>query len=68
MTRCGVSTEGEQYERWFDEAIHSATPDHRTGVCIWEGESIEAVRELVEAVVGPYRSNEYFEFNVDGLP
>lgn len=47
--------------------IHAATPDHRTGVCIWEGESVDAVRELVESVVGPFSSNEYFEMNVDGL-
>jgi hypothetical protein len=48
--------------------IHSATPDHRVGVCIWEGESVEAVRDVVEAVVGPYSENEYFELEVDGLP
>lgn len=47
--------------------IHAATPDHRTGVCIWEGESVDAVRELVEAVVGPFSNNEYFQMNVDGL-
>lgn len=48
--------------------IHAATPDHSTGVCIWEGESVEAVRELVESVVGEYSENEYFELEVDGLP
>jgi hypothetical protein len=48
--------------------IHAATPDHTTGVCIWEGESVEAVRELVESVVGDYSENEYFELEVDGLP
>ncbi len=48
--------------------IHSATPDHRAGVCIWQGESVEAVRDLVEGVVGPYSTNEYFELDVDGLP
>jgi hypothetical protein len=25
------------------------------------------VRELIEAVVGPYSTNEYFEMHVDGL-
>jgi hypothetical protein len=40
--------------------IHAATPDHRLGVCIWEGES-------VEAVVGAYAENEYSEMEVDGL-
>ena len=48
--------------------IHAATPDHATGVCIWEGESVQAVRELVESVVGEYSENEYFELEVDGLP
>ncbi len=48
--------------------IHAATPDHTTGVCIWEGESVEAVRELVESVVGEHSENEYFEVEVDGLP
>ena len=48
--------------------IHSATPDHRVGLCIWEGESVEVVRDVVEAVVGPYSDNEYFELEVDGLP
>jgi hypothetical protein len=48
--------------------VHPATPDHTTGMCIWEGESVEAVRELVESVVGEYSENEYFELEVDGLP
>ena len=47
--------------------IHASTPDHRLGVCIWEGESVAAVREVVEAVVGPYSANEYSEMEVDGL-
>jgi hypothetical protein len=47
--------------------VHSATPDHRTGICIWEGESVDAVRDLVESVVGPYSDNEYFPLEVDGL-
>jgi len=37
-------------------------------MCIWQGESVEAVRELVESVVGEYSENEYFEMEVDGLP
>ena len=47
--------------------IHASTPDHRLGVCIWEGESVEAIREVVEAVVGPFSENEYAEMGVDGL-
>src|SRR5207245_4748985 len=27
--------------------IHAATPDHTTGICIWQGDSVSAVRELV---------------------
>jgi hypothetical protein len=47
--------------------IHAATPDHRLGICIWEGESVAAVREVVEGAVGPYAANEYSEMHVDGL-
>ena len=47
--------------------IHAATNDHSFGVCIWEGESVESVRELVEGAVGAWANNEYFEMNVDGL-
>jgi hypothetical protein len=47
--------------------IHAATSDHRFGVCIWEGESVESVRQLVDGVTGPTARNEYFEMHVDGL-
>ncbi len=47
--------------------IHAATNDHSFGICIWEGESIESVREVVEGAVGDWANNEYFEMNVDGL-
>jgi len=47
--------------------IHAATTDHRFGICIWEGESVEAVREVVEGAVGAWARNEYFEVHVDGL-
>ena len=32
--------------------IHAATNDHALGICIWEGESVDAVREVVEGAVG----------------
>ncbi len=48
--------------------IHAATSDHSTVICIWEGESVEAVKDLVESVVGEYSENEYYEMEVDGLP
>lgn len=47
--------------------VHAATRDHRLGVCIWEGESVAAVREVVEGAVGPYADNEYSEMEVDGV-
>jgi hypothetical protein len=47
--------------------IHAATNDHSFGVCIWEGESVAAVREVVEGAVGQWADNEYAEMHVDGL-
>jgi hypothetical protein len=47
--------------------IHAATSDHGLGVCIWEGESVDAVRDVVEGAVGPWAKNEYYEMQVDGL-
>ena len=47
--------------------IHAANNDHTLGVCIWEGESVEAVREVVEGAVGAWATNEYSEMHVDGL-
>ena len=47
--------------------IHAATKDHTLGVCIWEGESVAAVREVVEGAVGAWADNEYYEMHVDGL-
>src|SRR6187397_2832363 len=47
--------------------IHAATQDHSLGLCIWEGESVGAVREVVEGAVGPWAQNEYYEMRVDGL-
>ena len=47
--------------------IHAATGDHALGICIWEGESVEAVRKIADGVTGPYAENEYYEMHVDGL-
>ena len=47
--------------------IHAATADHALGICIWEGESVDAVRKVVEGAVGPWAQNEYYEMRVDGL-
>jgi hypothetical protein len=69
----------EGFQRAEDEAIaaglpdgislpiHAATPGHDVGICIWDGPSVDAVRELVESVVGPFSQNEYYEMTVDGL-
>ena len=47
--------------------IHAANTDHTLGICIWEGESVDAVKEVVEGAVGPWADNEYYEMSVDGL-
>jgi hypothetical protein len=47
--------------------IHAATKDHTLGICIWEGASVDAVREVVEGAVGSWAENEYYEMTVDGL-
>lgn len=47
--------------------IHAATDDHTLGLCIWEGESVDAVREVVEGAVGAWSNNEYHAMHVDGL-
>jgi hypothetical protein len=47
--------------------IHGATLDHDFGVCVWEGESVDAVRDVVEGAVGAWADNEYYEMHVDGL-
>src|SRR3954466_1693934 len=51
----------------FALPIHSSTPDHRTGICIWEGASVDAVRDLVESLVGEFSDNEYLQLDVEGL-
>jgi hypothetical protein len=50
----------------FDLPVHAANPDHSTGICIWEGPSVDAVRDLVESVVGEFSENEYHEMELEG--
>jgi hypothetical protein len=50
----------------FGLPVHAATPDHSTAICIWEGPSVDAVRDLVESVVGEYSQNEYYEMKLEG--
>jgi hypothetical protein len=52
----------------FRLPVHAATQDHTTGICIWEGPSVDAVRDLVESVVGQYSENEYYEMELDQSP
>ena len=49
----------------FGLPVHAATPDHTTAICIWQGPSVDAVRDLVESVVGQYSENEYYEMELD---
>ncbi len=49
----------------FDLPVHAETPGHTTALCIWDGPSVEAVRDLVESVVGEYSENEYFEVRME---
>jgi hypothetical protein len=70
----------EAFQRAEDEAleaglpdgirlpVHAATPDHTTGICIWEGPSVDAVRDLVESVVGEFSQNEYYELQLESSP
>ncbi len=53
--------------------LHSmfSNPDDTKAVCLWEAETVDAVRDLVASVVGQFSQNEYFEVNKEtalGLP
>jgi hypothetical protein len=37
------------------------TKDGSRGICLWEGESVSGVRNYLEAQVGQFSNNEYFE-------
>ncbi|MDQ6634579.1 MAG: hypothetical protein M3Z10_07450 [Gemmatimonadota bacterium] len=37
------------------------TKDGSRGICVWEGESVVAVKTYLEAKVGDVSSNDYFE-------
>jgi hypothetical protein len=43
--------------------IHHCLParDGREAFCVWEGESVEGVRQVVEPATGSVSRNEYFE-------
>jgi hypothetical protein len=53
--------------------LHSSLPnaDGSRAVCLWEADSQDAVKELVEGTVGEFSNNESFEVNTgnaQGLP
>ena len=49
-------------------AMNATSRDHRVGIGVWEGESVTAVRDVVERAVGRFADNEYYEMEVDRLP
>jgi hypothetical protein len=53
--------------------VHSAfpNPDGTRAVCLWEADSVQAVKDTVENLVGEVSRNEYFEVATQdaiGLP
>jgi hypothetical protein len=52
----------------FRLPVHAEAPDHTTALCIWEGPSVDAVRDLVESVVSEFSQNEYFEVELESSP
>jgi hypothetical protein len=53
--------------------VHSAFPsaDGSRAVCLWEADSVQAIQDTVENLVGEVSHNEYFEVaqeNAIGLP
>lgn len=45
--------------------------DQSAAVCLWEGDSVDAVRDYVDSVTGDSSENTYFEVNSEfafGLP
>jgi hypothetical protein len=52
----------------FHLPVHAEAPDHTTAMCVWDGPSVDAIRDLVESVVGEYSRNEYFEVELESSP
>jgi hypothetical protein len=47
--------------------VQAASRDHRISVGLWEGDSVTAVRDVVERLVGRFADNEYYETEVEGI-
>ncbi|HEV2129157.1 MAG TPA: hypothetical protein VGR22_11105 [Thermomicrobiales bacterium] len=47
--------------------LHLFLPNAEGGkaICLWEAESVEAVRELVDGAIGAYSDNQYFAVDED---
>jgi hypothetical protein len=44
------------------------TPDGTRAICVWEGRTIDDVRDYIESAVGRFSRNEYFEVvNKEGV-
>jgi hypothetical protein len=48
-------------------SVRAGSRDRRLVISVWEGESVTAVREVVERSVGPFADSEYYEMEVEGL-
>ena len=46
---------------------HATSADHRLGISLCEGESVTAVRDVVEGAIGEFADSEYYEMSVVGL-
>ena len=47
------------------------SPDGTRAICIWKGDSVDAVREFVDGATGEIANNEFFavnDENAQGLP
>ncbi|MBV9951438.1 MAG: hypothetical protein JO291_05775 [Acidimicrobiia bacterium] len=45
-------------------AFRATSRDLRIVICVWEGESVIAVRDVVERSVGSFADTEYYEVQV----
>ena len=43
---------------------HATSPDRRLGISLCEGESVTAVRDVLERVIGQFADSEYYEMAV----
>jgi hypothetical protein len=45
---------------------HTTSADHRLGISLCEGESVTAVRDVVEGTIGQFADSEYYEMVSSG--